>query len=112
MAEQGDPVQPRQMQAEGCLAGSRRADDANAFSRLDSQGYVFQQRGLGAGRLKAQLFGADQASTLIMRVICRLRMRAHTSNAKAAAAAFRIMEVAACTPNRVCVTLVQGRCRT
>jgi len=59
----------RQMQPQSCLAGSRRADDSHAFSRLDIQGYVFQNRRLRAGSLKTQLFGADQACTLSIRVI-------------------------------------------
>ena len=62
VAQQGHSMQPRQMQTQGCLAGSRRADDSHAFSRLDLQGDVFQQRRVRAGRLKAQLFGADQTS--------------------------------------------------
>ena len=65
-----------------------------------------------AGGLEGQLLGADQARTLIMRVMCRLRMRDHTTSARPAAAALTRMEVRAWTPNRACVTLVHGSPRT
>ena len=111
-AQQGDVVQPGEMQSESGLAGAGRADDAHAFSRLDPQGDGFEERRVCPSGLKGQLLGPDQARTLIMRVMWRFRMRDHTTKARPAAAALRIIEVRACMPNSACVTFVQGSPRT
>ncbi len=100
------PMQPREMQTEGCLARPRWPDDSHTFSCPDLQGDVFQKRRVRPGEPESPTFrcgsGVDpqQASDL------QVPMRAQMSNARPAATAFRAIDVTARIPNSAWVTFV------